>query len=180
MPIDAAPSSFCPQVLTLGSSPSQGGAFRLAILDRDGTINEDAGYSHDPSALVLTPWIAEAAVLLQERGFTLTVASNQSGVARGYFGNEDVAVFNTAVAAALTPRGIHIAQFVWCPHGPDDGCPNRKPGPGMIRWLIDRWDPAEVVFVGDSTSDREAAARAEVTFLPADESLVDRIRVSAP
>lgn len=180
MPVEAADSPPCPQVLSLGESPSQGDAVRLAILDRDGTINVDAGYSHDPSALVLTPWIAEAAVLLQERGFTLTVASNQSAVARGFFGNEDVAAFNTAVAAALAPLGIHIAQFAWCPHGPDDGCPNRKPGPGMIRWLVDAWGPSEVIFIGDSASDEEAAAGAGVTFLHADPSLTERIRVSVP
>lgn len=176
MSVAAEALASCPQVLTLREPPSSGEPVRLAILDRDGTINVDAGYSHDPRSLGLTPWIVEAARGLQKGGWTIVVASNQSGVARGYFGNDQVRDFNQAAADALAASGVAVHEFVWCPHAPADDCPNRKPQPGMLLWLLARWNGVDAVFIGDSESDREAAEKASIEFLPAGSDLPDLVR----
>jgi D-glycero-D-manno-heptose 1,7-bisphosphate phosphatase len=110
------------------------------FLDRDGTINVEAGYLSRPEDLRLINGSAAAIRRLNDAGFLVVVVSNQSGVARGYFGEEAVARVNEAMARRLKRRGAHLDAVYYCPHYPDGvveqyrrECECRKPGPGMVR-----------------------------------------------
>lgn len=150
-----------------------------AFLDRDGVLNVDTGYPHRPDELVLTPTAADGVRLLNQAGYWVIVVTNQSGVARGYFTEDDVDRFHAEIGRRLAERGARIDAFYGCFHHPDAVVeryradhPDRKPGPGMLlRAMRDRpVDAARSFMVGDKLSDCEAAARAGVdcVLVPAD------------
>jgi D-glycero-D-manno-heptose 1,7-bisphosphate phosphatase len=141
-----------------------------AMLDRDGVLNRDAGYTHRPDQLVWQPGAREAVRLLNERGYFVLVATNQAGVARGLYDEEAVAAFHAHMQDQLAEAGAHIDAFYHCPFHPDgvvpryrvENHPDRKPNPGMILRALSDWpvDRARSFLVGDKPSDLEAAARA--------------------
>jgi len=140
------------------------------FLDRDGVLNVDTGYPHREEDLVLMPGAAEAVRLLNRHGFFTVIVTNQSGVARGMFGMEEVDAFNALLIRRLTVQGAVIGAVYSCPYHesamderwrhPDH--PDRKPNPGMIlRAAADhRLDLARSFMIGDKESDMEAARRA--------------------
>ncbi|HTU26056.1 MAG TPA: HAD family hydrolase [Pirellulales bacterium] len=112
---------------------------RAIFLDRDGTLNEDRGYTHQVSALRLLPGVVPGLLQLARLGFRLVIVSNQSGVARGRFSEVDVRQFNTALCAQLAERGIEISGVYYSPFHPTAGVGTyrrdsecRKPRPGML------------------------------------------------
>jgi len=137
-----------------------------AFLDRDGVLNVDHGYVHRPESLALVPGAAEAVRLLNEAGRLVIVVTNQSGVARGLYGEDDVNRFNDELARRLAADGGRIDAFYHCPHHPEGTvaryavrCDCRKPKPGLLQqaardFVIDR---AESFLIGDRDSDLEAA-----------------------
>ena len=142
------------------------------ILDRDGVLNVDHGYVGDVSRL---DWIAGARRAVRrwnDDGVLVIVATNQSGVARGYFDEAAVERLHAAMAADLAADGAHIDAFYVCPFHPEasveayrhPGHPDRKPNPGMILRALKDFaiDPTDAVMVGDKASDLEAARRAGV------------------
>lgn len=137
---------------------------RAVFLDRDGTINEEAEYLSDPGRLALLPGAGEALAKLSARGFALVVVSNQSGVARGYFGEEAVRAVNARLAQLVAPLGVTFERIDYCPHHPgrDGPCGCRKPEPGMLtKAAADLGlDLASSWMVGDKAADVEAGARA--------------------
>jgi len=144
-------------------------ARRAVFLDRDGTVNVEADFLGDPQLLALEDGAAEGLRALQGAGFTLVVVSNQSGVARGLFTEDDVARVNDRLAAILAAEGVTIARFYHCPHHPEGTVPGyarececRKPAPGMFMRAADELDidPAASYTVGDRTRDLEAGRRA--------------------
>ncbi len=138
-------------------------AVRLLILDRDGVINEDsADYVKSPDEWVPLPGSLEAIAALNEAGFTVAVASNQSGLARGYFDLAALDAMHAKFEALLGKAGGRVDRIEICPHGPDDGCDCRKPLPGLLTRLIEHYavDAADVIVVGDSRRDLEAAQAA--------------------
>ena len=117
------------------------------MLDRDGTINVDTGYVGDPRKLELLPGAAEAIRLMNEAGYQVIVISNQSGVARGYFGIGDVEAVNRRLNELLGERGAHIDGFYYCPHLRDGivpkyaiDCDCRKPKTAMFEQAIRDYD----------------------------------------
>lgn len=133
---------------------------RLVVLDRDGVINRDT----DAHIRSVDQWHAiggslEAIALLTQGGFTVAVASNQSGLARGYFDLAALQEIHDAMCAAAVAVGGRIDRIVYCPHGPDDGCDCRKPAPGLLRQLAEHYEIGlgSVPFIGDSLRDLEAA-----------------------
>jgi histidinol-phosphate phosphatase family protein len=105
-----------------------------AFLDRDGTLIEDPGYLSDPAQVRLLPGAATAIAKLRVAGYLPVVISNQSGVGRGYFGEAAVQAVNrrlTELLLAADPAAL-LTAFYFCPHAPDDGCPCRKPRPGLL------------------------------------------------
>ncbi|MDR2161952.1 MAG: HAD-IIIA family hydrolase [Desulfovibrio sp.] len=132
------------------------------LLDRDGTIIPDKGYLADPAGVELLPGAGEALAALARRGCRLFLASNQSGVGRGYFPREAVLACNAALAALLAPYGVFLADSVFCPHAPEDRCSCRKPATGLWEILRLRHGlrPADTAMLGDKPADMAFAARA--------------------
>ena len=129
------------------------------FLDRDGTIIEEAGYLSDPAQVRLIPGVADALARLRKAGFRIVVVTNQSGIARGYFGEADVAKVHAALDRLLAEHGAGIDAYYFCPHHPDFGspCECRKPGTGMVKMAAMELglDVAASYFVGDKAADVE-------------------------
>jgi len=139
-----------------------------AFLDRDGVLNVDRGYTFRPEDLKMIPTAAAAVRLLNAAGFYVFVVSNQSGVARGFYTEAAVDLFNTHIQDILKGEGAHIDAFYYCPHHPDGAikelaiqCRCRKPQPGMLEQAARDWpiDLARSFLIGDKDDDL-AAARA--------------------
>jgi len=126
---------------------------RAAFLDRDGTLMEDSGFIGDPDRIVLLPGVAQALRLLHAAGLERIVVTNQSGVARGYFGEYDVERVHAELQERLRADGAAVDAFYYCSHLRDCDC--RKPAPGMIhRAVADRAiDLSRSVLFGDRESD---------------------------
>jgi len=135
----------------------------LIILDRDGVLNEDS----DAYVKSVDEWIplagsAAAVGKLCQAGFQVAIATNQSGLARGYFQPSDLDAMHEKMTALATAEGGEFAHIAWCPHGPDDHCDCRKPLPGLIHQIEQALDvsAAGAWMVGDSIRDLEAGAAA--------------------
>lgn len=132
----------------------------LVILDRDGVINEDSdAYIKSPAEWVPIPGSLEAIARLNHAGYRVVVATNQSGVARGLFGMAELNAIHQKLHALLARLGGQLDGIYFCPHGPDDDCPCRKPRPGLLREIAARHglDLGGVPAIGDSLRDVEAA-----------------------
>ena len=141
------------------------------IFDRDGVLNLDHGYVHRPEDF---EWVedAKAAVrAVNDAGLYAFVATNQSGVARGYYTEAHVIALHAWMNEELAKVGAHIDAFEYCPHHEGGTvpaytrpCDRRKPGPGMIRDLLARYpvDPARTLMIGDNDTDLQAAAAAGI------------------
>jgi D-glycero-D-manno-heptose 1,7-bisphosphate phosphatase len=133
----------------------------LVILDRDGVINHDSNaFIKNEDEWRPIPGSLEAIAALTKAGFTLAVASNQSGIARGLFDQDALDAMHSKMLRLVHEAGGHISRIVICPHGPDDGCDCRKPKPGMLLQLARHFDTslAGVPVIGDALRDLEAAA----------------------
>ena len=133
---------------------------RLIILDRDGVINEDSDeYIKSAEEFVPIPGSLEAIARLNHAGYTVVVASNQSGLARGYFTIEALNQMHDKLGRLLSAYGGRVDALFFCPHGPDDHCRCRKPLPGLFEQIAQRLDVSlnGVPAVGDSVRDIEAA-----------------------
>ncbi|MHB8173847.1 MAG: D-glycero-alpha-D-manno-heptose-1,7-bisphosphate 7-phosphatase [Nitrospirota bacterium] len=139
---------------------------RAVFLDRDGTINEEIGYLSDPSLLALISGAAEALVRLRESGFKLIVVSNQSGVARGLFTEDDLQKVNMKLSNLLEQKGAKVDAYYFCPHHPHHGdmvdCECRKPKTGMAVSASEKFgiDLLRSYFVGDKATDIELGKNA--------------------
>ncbi len=142
-----------------------------AFLDRDGVINIDHGYTYRPEDLEFVPGAQAAIRRLNEAGYLVVVVTNQSGVARGYYGEDDVARFHAHMQRELRRSGARIDAFYSCPYHAEGSVPryrvdhpDRKPGPGMIRRALRQLpiDAAHSFMIGDLPSDMAAAADAGV------------------
>lgn len=102
------------------------------FLDRDGTVNEEMGYINHLSRFVLLPRTAAAIRRLNEAGLKVVVVTNQSGAARGYFSPSLVEEVHARMRELLAAEGAQVDAIYVCLHGPEDGCPCRKPRPGLI------------------------------------------------
>ncbi|UCF31676.1 MAG: HAD family hydrolase [bacterium] len=132
------------------------------LLDRDGTIIDETGYLGDPEGIHFLPGAIEALRILQQAGYVLIVVTNQSGIGRGYFSDEDAIAVNLRLSALLDEKGIHIKGIYHCPHSPDDGCACRKPGIKMTQRAVADFslDIQRSWVVGDAARDIIMAQRA--------------------
>lgn len=136
---------------------------KLVILDRDGTINYDSDqYVKSPAEWRPIAGSLEAIARLSRAGWRVVVATNQSGIARGLFDVATLHEIHAALHRAVVQAGGRIDAIVYCPHGPADGCPCRKPKPAMLIEIAARFNAnlAAVPVVGDALRDLEAAAAA--------------------
>lgn len=128
---------------------------RVVLLDRDGTLNVERHYLADADQLELLPGVITGLRLLQALGHDLVVLTNQSGIARGYFTFADLDRIHTRLRDLLAVEGITLAGIYACPHGPNDGCPCRKPSPGMALKAAAElgFDPVRSWVIGDKAAD---------------------------
>lgn len=135
---------------------------KLLVLDRDGVINEDsAEFIKSPEEWQAIPGSIEAIAELSRAGWTVVVATNQSGVARGLFDVQMLNRINAKMHRLVNEAGGHIDAVFFCPHGPDSSCKCRKPEPGMVIEIAERYRlPAQqIMMVGDSLRDLESVAK---------------------
>ncbi|AZL66222.1 MULTISPECIES: D-glycero-beta-D-manno-heptose 1,7-bisphosphate 7-phosphatase [Pseudomonas] len=133
---------------------------KLLILDRDGVINHDSdAYIKSLDEWIPIPGSIEAIAQLSKAGWTVAVATNQSGIARGYYSLATLEAMHARLRALVAEQGGEVGYIVHCPHGPDEGCECRKPKPGMLRAIAEHYQVplTDVWFVGDSKGDLEAA-----------------------
>ncbi len=142
-----------------------------AFLDRDGIVNEDSGHVHDATGFRWMPGMPEAIRLLNDAGWLVVVITNQAGIGRGYYSEDDFAAFTGWIDDRLAEAGAHVDATYHCPHHPTEAqgrylraCDCRKPAPGMILQAIEDWQPdvGRSFLIGDKESDMAAAAAAGV------------------
>ena len=143
---------------------------KAIFLDRDGTINVEKDYIYKSEDLVFEEGSIEALKTFKNLGYILIVVSNQSGIARGYFTEEDLNIFNNNMNEILKKNGVEITEFYCCPHHPDGigeykkVCECRKPNNKMIEDAIKKYNIAreKSYMIGDKTSDIGAGLKSNL------------------
>ncbi len=135
---------------------------KLIILDRDGVINKESrAYIKNPDEWLPISNSLEAIAQLCKNGYTVVIATNQSGVARGYLDLDTLAAIHNKLDTELAKLGGKIHKIYFCPHGPDEGCECRKPKPGMCEQIARDFNidlkATKPIFVGDSMRDYQIA-----------------------
>ena len=134
---------------------------KALFLDRDGTINVDYGYVHEPERFVFIDGVFDFCRMAQEKGYLIIVVTNQSGIERGYFTEADFAAITKYMVDKFAEAGVTITDVFHCPslEGPD-----RKPEPGMFLKAKEKYDidMAASVNIGDKERDIEAGRLAGV------------------
>jgi D-glycero-D-manno-heptose 1,7-bisphosphate phosphatase len=137
-----------------------------AFLDRDGVLNVDHGYTYRTEDLRLIDDAAAAVRRLNEAGFLTLVVSNQAGIARGYYTEDDARSFNQALRRRMMAAGARLDAVYFCPHHPEGvvpryttSCACRKPKPGLLRMAAHDWPIAarSSFLIGNAATDIEAA-----------------------
>lgn len=137
------------------------------ILDRDGVINADSDqFIKSPDEWIPLPGSLEAMAQLHQASYKLVVISNQSGLARGLFTQENLHNIHQKFIRLLAKAGGKIEKIYFCPHGPDDACTCRKPLPGMLKTFAADFNVQleSVWAVGDSVRDLVAAYESGAKF----------------
>lgn len=144
---------------------------RAAFLDRDGVINVDHGYVYRREDFEFLPGVLAACAQLHRLGFALVVVTNQAGIGRGLYGEDDFKRLTEWMGGEFAAAGAPLAGVYHCPHHPEAALPSyrricdcRKPAPGMLLAAMRELslDPARSVLFGDKASDIEAGAAAGV------------------
>ena len=133
---------------------------KLIVLDRDGVINEDSdAFIKSPDEWVPVPGSLEAIARLNRAGWTVAVATNQSGIARGYYDTATLSAMHQKMQALLARQGGRVDWISTSPYLDHHNSPARKPGAGMLRAIAARYacDLHDVPFVGDTWGDVQAA-----------------------
>lgn len=132
---------------------------KLIILDRDGVINYDSDdYVKSVDEWIELPNSMQALGKLTKAGYQIAVATNQSGISRGYFSEETLAAMHKKMIDLASAAGATIDHIAYCPHGPDDQCDCRKPLPGLIDQIEIALNISakDCFMVGDSLRDLQA------------------------
>ncbi len=134
---------------------------KALFLDRDGTVNIDHGYVHTREQFEFIDGVFDFCRRAQEKGYLIIIITNQSGIARGYYSEDDYKKLTDWMISEFAANGVTVTDVLHCPElsGPD-----RKPEPGLFLKARDKWhiDMASSVSIGDKPRDIEAASRAGV------------------
>ncbi len=134
---------------------------KVIFIDRDGVINKDPGgwtkysYVTNGKDFHFLPGAIEALKMLNDNGYTVIVVSNQAGVSKGYFTNEDLAKVNERMLEEIKANGARLDEVYYCPHRDEDSCCCRKPKTGLFEKAKAKYDIDfnDTYFVGDSLVD---------------------------
>lgn len=136
------------------------------FFDRDGVLNVDHGYTYRQQDFEWMPGAIETIRYFNELEYLVFVITNQSGIARGFYTEQDVHDLHAFMNIELAKNGSHIDEFYYCPHHPQGkiikysfSCDCRKPEPGMLRQVLKKWDIdiQRSLMIGDRISDIQAA-----------------------
>ena len=144
---------------------------RAVFLDRDGVINKDTGYVHLVDDFEYIDGVFDACLALKKMGYLLVVVTNQSGIARGMYSEDDFHSLTEWMDWNFADKGVDLDGIYYCPHHPEKGigeykqdCDCRKPKPGMLldaaKFL--KIDLANLIMVGDKADDMRAAKAAGI------------------
>lgn len=144
----------------------------MALLDRDGVLNQDTGYPFRPDQIVWIDSALDALARLRRAGYRVVVVTNQSGIGRGFYTEADVKALHDWMADVIRTHGGWVHSFEYCPFSPEatieayrrDDHPDRKPNPGMLLRALSGFstDLPRSLMIGDRDSDMAAAAAAGV------------------
>ncbi|MDR1008392.1 MAG: D-glycero-beta-D-manno-heptose 1,7-bisphosphate 7-phosphatase [Campylobacteraceae bacterium] len=142
-------------------------AFKAIFLDRDGVVNVDKGYVYKKKDFIFTDGIFEVLRHFQRCDYLLFIVTNQSGIARGYYSENDFLSLSRYMLKEFNDNGITITKIYYCPHSPEANCECRKPKPKMLLDAQKEFDINMSVswLIGDKISDIEAGLRAGVQNL---------------
>ena len=154
---------------------------KLIVLDRDGVINQDSPeYIKSPDEWHEILGACNAIAKLNQCGYKVVVATNQSGLARGYFTTETLKAIHKKMLDQVKKVGGRIEDVFVCPHGPNDNCECRKPKSGLLLQAAKKFnlDPRDMLVIGDSTRDILAAKNcgAEAIFIKTEHKIDDLVR----
>lgn len=133
---------------------------KIVVLDRDGVINHDSkDYIKSADEWTAIPGSIEAIARLSQSGFTVAVATNQSGLARKYFSKSDLDDIHHKLVSSVEDKGGAVSGIFYCPHLPTDKCDCRKPSTGLLKQIEKEFSCSLVgaPFIGDSVKDIQAA-----------------------
>lgn len=143
--------------------------YPTAFIDRDGTINYDAGYINDPDNFIMYPFAPQAVRMLNQSGFLVVIITNQAGIGRGFFTHDTMNMIHKKMYTTFEEQGAKIDQLFFCPHQIGSKIPQynvdcrcRKPYTGMIEeaWSKLPIDKNRSYFIGDKYSDMETGFNA--------------------
>lgn len=128
---------------------------RYVLLDRDGTIIVDKHYLRDPAEVELLPGALSGLKAMQAMGFGLAILTNQSGIGRGYYSDDDVHACNRRLLEMLSAGGVDVEAVYYCPHAPEEECACRKPATGLMEQAAEElgFDPTKAFMIGDKRAD---------------------------
>lgn len=137
---------------------------KAVFLDRDGVINIEKNYLYKIEDFEFVNGVFKSLKFLQDKGYLLFVITNQSGIARGYYTQEDFDNLTSWMLNKFQEENITISQVELCPHGPDDNCNCRKPKTGMIDNILKNFDIdlENSWLIGDKSSDIKCAINAKI------------------
>jgi D-glycero-D-manno-heptose 1,7-bisphosphate phosphatase len=145
---------------------------KVLFLDRDGVINVDHGYVYQSEKFEFIEGVFEACKAFADAGYKIIVVTNQSGIGRGYYTEDDFMVLTQWMKKQFSAHAVPISAVYFCPHHPKKAlrkylqqCDCRKPEPGMLLQGLNEHnaDPAKSIMVGDKHSDMQAAIKAGIT-----------------
>jgi D-glycero-D-manno-heptose 1,7-bisphosphate phosphatase len=137
---------------------------KTIFLDRDGVINKEVGYLHKIKDFKFIDGVFDACLYFRSLGYQLIIVTNQSGIGRGYYNEDDFHVVNNWMLEKFSKKDINILDVFFCPHGPESDCNCRKPKPGMFNQANNKYgiDMKNSWMIGDKEADVQAAKTAGI------------------
>ena len=137
---------------------------KTIFLDRDGVINKEVGYLHKIEDFEFINGVFDACRYLQSVGYKIIVVTNQSGIARGYYSEDNFHIVSSWMLEQFKENGVDILDVFFCPHGPGSTCDCRKPKPGMFIQANNKYDidMENSWMIGDKEADIQAANAAGI------------------
>ncbi|MBL6985180.1 MAG: D-glycero-beta-D-manno-heptose 1,7-bisphosphate 7-phosphatase [Candidatus Thioglobus sp.] len=156
---------------------------KVVFLDRDGVINKEVGYLHIIEDFEFIDGVFDTCLYFQSLSYQIIIVTNQSGIERGYYNENDFHIVNNWMLEQFKDQGVDILDVFFCPHGPESNCDCRKPKPGMFNQADKKYgiNMEESWMIGDKEADITAANAAgiENTVLVKSGHAIDEVNSKA-